>query len=314
MKTLSPESFTRARQFIMTNGRQLEIQRFIYHFENGSDQAVQSALFAYQNEDGGFGHGLEPDFRLPDSSALATTVGLQILREVVETAVSPTAVNPLVHRAIHYFRDTYNPDGEMWLSVPPTVNNHPHAFWWTWPDIAGRHAEQRFYANPHAEIAAHLWHYAELMPDDMLEAVTAVALSYIKQLPAAMEMHDLLCYLWLMKSDNLPDDARQTIQGKLTQAIAHTVATDPAQWAGYGLQPLGIINTPNDPFADQLADAIQVNLDYLIDQQGDDGAWSPNWDWSALDANAWSQAKKDWQGVLTLKALRQLRAFGRIEN
>ena len=35
----------------------------------------------FQNDDGGFGRALEPDFRLPASSAIATAVGFQYLRE-----------------------------------------------------------------------------------------------------------------------------------------------------------------------------------------------------------------------------------------
>jgi hypothetical protein len=53
-------------------------------------------------------------------------------------------------------------------------------------------------------------------------------------------------------------------------------------------------------------------LDYLIDTQGSDGAWAPVWSWAPLDAVAWTKAEQEWKGVLTLAALRELDAWGRV--
>ena len=53
------------------------------------------------------------------------------------------------------------------------------------------------------------------------------------------------------------------------------------------------------------------HLDYVIDTQGRDGAWSPHWSWMGAFPEAWEQAKVSWQGTLTVLRLRQLAAFGR---
>lgn len=66
------EPFEKARQFIYQNARPLELARWQVHFENGSREAVLQALQVYQNEDGGFGHGLEPDNWNPNSTPIAT--------------------------------------------------------------------------------------------------------------------------------------------------------------------------------------------------------------------------------------------------
>jgi len=44
--------YKKARSFIYRNARPLDIARWQYHFENGSKEAVLTALAAYQNEDG----------------------------------------------------------------------------------------------------------------------------------------------------------------------------------------------------------------------------------------------------------------------
>lgn len=302
------EQFERARAFLMENGRLLERARFTYHFESGRRNEVLTALAAYQNDDGGFGNALEPDVRLPASSPLATTVALQILR-----SVGATKTTRMVKEAIAYLLEKYNPDGEAWLSVPPEVNDYPHAFWWTWPTIAGRHPELPFYANPHAEIVAHFWHYKELVPPELLAELTAVSTTYLNQLAnTEIDRHSFSCYLYWLKSDNVPDGAKTAVTQKLAQAIPHTVATNPEAWVGYDLQPIEVADSPTAPFAAELQKHIAANLDHLLNGQGLDGAWSPAWDWSALDADAWAQAQQEWQSVLTLRALVLLRKNGRL--
>ena len=51
----------------------------------------------------------------------------------------------------------------------------------------------------------------------------------------------------------------------------------------------------------------------LTENQGEDGAWEPNWSWYQFE-EVWPSAKEEWKGVLTLNALRTLRNFDRIEG
>lgn len=53
--------FQKAKEFIYRNARPLDLARWQFHFEGGGKEAVINALECYQNDDGGFGHGLEPD-------------------------------------------------------------------------------------------------------------------------------------------------------------------------------------------------------------------------------------------------------------
>jgi hypothetical protein len=74
---LTREQFDRVKAYVMREARPLDRQLFRYYFEGGDSDKVARELAAFQNEDGGFGHSLEPDFRLIASSSLATTVGMQ---------------------------------------------------------------------------------------------------------------------------------------------------------------------------------------------------------------------------------------------
>ncbi len=77
---LTTTQWENAAVFMQTMARPLEQTLFDYHFSNGSVATVLGQLAKFQNEDGGFGHGLEPDMQAADSSVLATTVALQRLR------------------------------------------------------------------------------------------------------------------------------------------------------------------------------------------------------------------------------------------
>ena len=56
--------------------------RWKYLFEGGSREDVLTSLAAYQNEDGGFGHALEPDCWNPDSSPIQTWVAAEIIQKI----------------------------------------------------------------------------------------------------------------------------------------------------------------------------------------------------------------------------------------
>ncbi len=297
---LSQDGFEKAKGFILTQARPLEQALFAFHFENGSQETVLDALAGFQNADGGFGHALEPDIRLPDSSPMVTTVGFQVMRDV-----GVSGDQEMVQRGVRFLLDTYDADLGRWPQVPSSVDDYPHAPWWTFNAEDAK--KEGFRPNASAEIVGHFWHYRELVPDDFLKEITQTALSHLDASQVDMEMHDALCYLWLLEIEDLPD--LDKVKQKMVAVGSEIVARDPEQWSGYGLRPLTLAPLPTSPLADVLKDVIQVNLDYEIEHQGDDGAWHPAWSWGS---DGWEEAERDWKGVLTGKMLRSLKGFGRV--
>jgi hypothetical protein len=303
MKRLTRSAYAQAVAYIRQTARPLEQARFAFHFENGAAAEVLAALSAFQNNDGGFGHGLEPDIRLADSSVIATTLAFQLFREC---AVARD--HPLVVRACQYLVSTYDADHVNWPIVPDHVDSAPHAPWW----VAGGDLDKSL-ANPRAEIAGYLNDYPEHFPAALREQVTASVIAYLSAQPGDMEMHDLFCYLRFWISENLPQMTRDRVLIKLTRIVDATVKRRRADWAGYGLNPLAVASKPDSPFAERLRAAIEENLDFVIETQADSGGWMPNWSWGDRWPDAWEQARDEWSGVLTLANLRTLHAFGRID-
>lgn len=127
MSILNPEQIQNARSFIFKNGRLLERQLFEYFFGNSTTSACLKALFAYQNEDGGFGNGIEPDLLCPDSTAIGAETALYIL-DLLDCHDAQTIGN-----LVDWIMTHQNSDG--FIPHPPgNMLNYPYQPWWKNPD------------------------------------------------------------------------------------------------------------------------------------------------------------------------------------
>lgn len=292
--------------YLTTNARPLDLALYNFHFDNGPQQAVIKALAAYQNEDGGFGNGIEPDFQMPDSSPLGTTLAFQYLAKLR----NPGATS-LVHKAIAYLIQTYDRQKNGWNIVPKAINNYPHAPWWEY-----EHSRQGFgWGNPGAEILGYLLQHRALVHDDtsLSEIITKRALERLHELTRQNEpdFHELLCYIRLYQR---ADQQLQThIHQPLADLITKVVNLNPTEWGSYVATPLTFVKSPDSPFI-SLFDhqLIKANLDYLKQTIVNGNHWEPTWDWGGDHPESWAQAKQAWSGKLTVETVMILRAFGEI--
>jgi hypothetical protein len=300
MNTLTSVNYDKAANYLKHDARPLERALYAYHFGGTPATNVLDELASYQNSDGGFGHALEPDLRLNDSSVIATTIAFQRFRQL-----KTSADHSMVAKACRYLLDTYDAQRVNWPIIPPHIDDAPHAPWWVHDGDL-----EKSLSNPRAEIAGYVCEYAEHFPDTMRESVTQSVVTHLLGQPDQMEMHDLLCSIRLSETPNLSEGLKGKMLEKLKRIVNNTVERNPKEWNNYGLQPLAVIASPESCFADDFREEIQHNLDFVIENQREDGTWQPNWSWGGDD---WEQAKRDWTGMLTLDNLRKLSAFGRIE-
>jgi hypothetical protein len=307
-KMLSREAFGKAVAYLRGEARPLEQALYEYHFEDGSRTNVLAALATYQNTDGGFGHALDPDLRTPASSVIATTIALGILREIGATEDTPG-----LPAALTYLMDSYDVASERWPIVPPAVEDAPHAPWWTYAE--SEETFHHFWANPRAAVVSYLWQFRRLVPSPFVESALESLFNEFMSYPQHMEMHDLLCFVDLLQTPGLPEETYQGLLDKLLRVLPRTVILDAEQWGDYNLKPIDVASTPDSPLATAFEPALlDRNLDYEIERQPADGVWGPSWSWDFVDANAWAAAEREYKGVLTLRRLKTLRAFGRIEG
>ena len=223
VKKLSRDAQQAARAFLFSSGRPLEQARFRYSFENGAVDDVYAALAAYQNRDGGFGHGLEPDLQTPHSSVLATTVALQTL-----VAVHTPGDHPLVAGALGFLSASFDAQQMRWPMIPDAVAAAPHAPWWTMDAaLPGRFGG--FLVNPRAEALGYLYAYPHHAASFPLQAATDALLDHLATTPDPLEMHDFQCCERLLATPGLPDHVFESLMSRLTRTLTQTVAADPQQ-------------------------------------------------------------------------------------
>jgi hypothetical protein len=285
----SPD-FSAAAAFVAANARVLDRRRFERLFEDGPAAPVRDAVAAYRNDDGGFGHALEPDCRAPGSQPAAAAMALSIMDE------TGAWDEDLVRGACDWLAAVAPAEGGA-AFVEATLAGWAHAPWWV-PEEghpASLVATGMIAGTLHARGVSHPW----------LDGATEVMWNRIAKMdePGAYEMFGVLAFL-----QHVPDRERaREVFGRVGPLILerNMVALDPeAPGEVHGV--LSFAPEP-DSLARVLFDdaTIQAHLDHLAHGQKDDGGWTFNWP-------AWSPAAElDWRGFLTVDALRALRANGR---
>ncbi len=299
MKKLTAPAYQRARDFLRAHARPLERAQFAREFEGGPPAAVREALAAFRNPDGGFGNALEPDLPMPASSVLATTTALDVLHEL-----GASDSDPFVRDALAWLVARVDPELPGWRYVPSNVDDSPHAPWWSWalhrPGGAWDHV-----LNPTGRILSQLSHWPGLAPRELRESLRAAFDTHVMALTGDAG-GDSLHYAAQAATDRT--------RAKFRELAAATVTRDPSAWSTYCAKPLKLAPTPDSPLAGCLASETALNLDWEIDQQAADGSWLPSWTWQGQFPDEWERARRAWLGEVTLRTLRTLRAWGRIEG
>jgi hypothetical protein len=276
-----------ARQFIEATARVLERHRLAVLLDNGPKDPVLTALSAYRNPDGGFGHALEPDVRCPGSQPSAVLAALNVLAEVGANR------EPMARAAVDWISSISHPDGGV-PTVLPSALGHPRAPWME-PNL-----EAGFLTYA---LAARLWHMGMRHP--WLDKATAWCWEQVEALdePVGFTVKFALEFL-----DAVPDRVRAVAAvERLRPAIRPdgTVAV-PDGVEGEHIATLDLSPRPGTPSRVLFSDAqIAADLDRLEREQLDDGGW----DFDFLHISPGQTV--EWRGVVTLDAVRTLREHGR---
>ena len=283
--------FDAAAAFVAANARVLDRRRFQRLFEDGPTAPVQDAVAAYRNDDGGFGHALEPDCRAPGSQPAAAEMALRVLDE------ADAWDEGLVRGACDWLAAVAPAEGGA-AFVEPTLADWPHAPWWV-PEEghpASLIATGMIAGTLHARGVSHPW----------LDGATEVMWNRIGTLTetSGYEMFGVLRFLQHVPDRDRAREAFVRVGPLLIER--NLVALDPeASGEVHGV--LDFAPEP-DSLARSLFDDVTVkaHLDHLAQAQRDDGGWTFSWP-------AWSPAAElDWRGFLTVDALRVLRANARL--
>lgn len=291
----------RAEQFIWLTARVLEQRRFAHHFLDGSTEAVETALAAYLNEDGGYGHALEPDLRGPVSQPLHTAHALSVLDSIGRCC------GLRVERICRYLTDVSTKEGALPALHPsqrgypaapfiPIIDDPPAELLATGPVVGLLHRNQ-------------VWHAWLFRATDFCwNAVDALEQSHPYEIEAAVAF-----------LDGVPDRARARAAadrlGRLVREQRLAVL-DPERRREYPVAPGYAPGEHHFPYdyartPESLArpwfteEELERSLDHLAAEQQEDGGWPLNW-------RQWAPGTAlEGRPIVTLKALQTLRSYGR---
>jgi hypothetical protein len=292
--TRAGEMVARARGFLAGHARLLDRRRFELFFDGADAGLVLAALRAYRNPDGGYGHGLEPDLRAPESQPAAAWHAFEVFADV-----APVTATEAVELC-DWLDATALPDGGMPFALPIEDSSGCAPFW-------ADADPQTFSLQITAVVVAHANRVAAHDPDvaahPWLARATGRCLAAIEALEAAPEPYELAFAIGLLDAVHDREPAAPALLARLGEHIPAdgrlaVVGGLPDETLG----PLDLAPRPGRP-ARALLDAATVaaDLERLAAEQHEDGGWS-------VDFQSYSPAAAlEWRGYATVHALSVLR-------
>jgi hypothetical protein len=294
--TASPsvDQLIAARGFMARHARLLDRRRFEFFFEHADAEPVVAALRAYRNADGGYGHGLEPDLRAPESQPAAAWHAFEVFADVAPV-IAPEAME-----LCDWLDGVALPDGGLPFALPiqdPSgcapfwAQADPQAFSLQITAIVAAHANRVARHDP--AVAGHPW----------LTRATSCCLAAIDSLEAAPEAYVLAFAVQFLDAVHDRDDAEPGLLARLGEYVPRdgrlpVVGGLPDE----ALSPLDIAPDPARPARTLLDEAaVAADLERLASEQREDGGWT-------VDFQSYSPvAALDWRGYATVRALSVLR-------
>lgn len=252
------------------NARELDLKIWNCLFEDGTALEVADAMMVYQNEDGGFGHGIDPDNWNTNSMPYATLYAIDAL-----DLVKFYDMDHPVYQGIRKYLNSTGPD--KWIFTLPTNADHPHASFYNY-------SEQ----------------YNKLESTGVIIALSAFVIKYASDLSVfETVMKGLDSFITKLQENDLGDmgpsgyikliDAieEKGIKGydyaqlhqRLITVVNQVMQKDEKQWERYGYRPSDFIKTKDSVFLSGNEEIVEKECDFLIRTLPINDVWPVSWCW-----------------------------------
>ena len=282
-----------ADSFMATHARVLDRRRFELLRGTGDPDAVLAAADAYRNPDGGYGWGLEPDLRSPESQPGGALHAFEAFEDA--GVATPRAVE-----LCDWLDSVTLADGGLPFALPVRDAAGVAPFWAN-ADPSASSLQITAYVTGTAlrvaaidpGVAAHPW----------VARATDYCLGAIAQLgddPFALAVNASLGFLDAAHASRPEADALIDRLGRAIPASGLLHVRGGA--ADEKMRPLDFAPYPDRPVRRLFApETIAAELERLAGAQRDDGGWT-------VDFRSYSpQATLEWRGYMTVRAVSILR-------
>ena len=282
-------------------GRPLDVLRYEYLFCKKNKDLYKKILITYQNPDGGFGHGIEPDSINPNSSPIQTWMAFEMIEEL-----KLTNEDEIVKDVLNYLINIAPKKDGLYLSTIPTNNDFPHAPWWSYEE------ESSIWGyNPTIAIAGFIYKHAlNKSQSDYAKAIIQKGIYDFNKNPST-EMHELRAFLEMVNYvEQLSEFAEsKTFLKNLELQISNSIEKNSSLWfSTYCVRPLQFFDKPNGFAYEKHQNLAKEEASMILDNLSKEGYWEVTWQWSEYPED-WIISKQAWRSSLIIGYLKILTAY-----
>jgi hypothetical protein len=303
MKLLTKQHIQVIDKWMNSHARPYDLAKWNHLIHHGSKIDIVHEMLKYQNPDGGMGSGFEPDVICPNSAAIPTA---EAIFQAYEYGLDCTS--EWMKHILSYFEHSVQNIPKYWEDCPKEAMDYPHAPWWMYQPCTV------FNPNPCGAVASAMIRYGT---DAQKQLGYQIAVDCLKLLVSNdfCGDHDTLNILALveqliaMKSPLITD----AIVSSMKRRILENTCFDVSKYREYYFTPLDFVTAPGSLWYDVVGHGIEATFDFWFDSMTDDGVWEPNFSWG-IDSDVSRQVTTYWTGYLTVKRVKILKNFNRIER
>jgi len=314
MKKLSKSEFTEIRNWVYRNARPFGLALWQYNFENGSKEAVISAMSFYQNADGGFGNALEPDNWNPNSSPYTALCAVNELEKLNFTDID----HPVMQGILKFFKSGVHSNENGWLFNIPSNDDYPRAPWWTY------NVEEN--EKEHTGISAgiikfifkfvckesELYKKAFAITEKLLAGIEVPDI-YLSEtgVDGYIKLKDIILQLDLAGKFDM-DHISKTIN----KLVNDSIERDVSKWKYHCKKPSSFISSPDSEFYIGNEEIMGEELDYIVDTRHKNGVWDLDWSWFGNNEKypkEFAVSENWWKTEIAINMINLLKKFGRLE-
>jgi hypothetical protein len=290
-----------ARKFLIAHARVLDRRRAEVLFDGEPGAGALGALEGYRNADGGYGWGLEPDFRAPESQPGGALHAFEVFEDVAP------AVDPRAGELCDWLGSVTLADGGMPFGLPVADATATAPFW-----AEADHTTSSLHIT--TAVAGAAWRVARHDPRWRTTSgwTGPRATAWTRSRPAprstfAIELLFVLDFLDTVVAGEVAPEAEALLARHAATVPASAELSVSGGAENEKLRPLDLSPWPDRPLRRHIDPAvIEADLDRLAGDQHADGGWD-------IDFRPYSPAAAlEWRGYATVRALAVLRAHGRI--
>lgn len=300
--------YQEVRAWIYKNARAIDLATWKCLFEDGNKDEVVNALMLYQNEDGGFGHGLEPDNWNPSSTPYTTLYAMNLLEQIG----FKNDKHPMIQGIIKYLNSGKDYKEYGWCFSIPSNDFYPHAPWWTYNEEDNKIES----IGLSAEIGSFVLKYAK-EESNVYQKVIGLCEQIIEKLMleddlGAMGLRGCIALIEALK-EKMPHKYNYDLLEQRLQELTHQVLErDASDWSTYGTRPSDLIKKKDSIYYEKNKELVEREVRYLLETKPEHDVWGIYWTWYHLMETYKDEfiiSKHYYKAIKAIERIRFLRTF-----